>query len=107
MITLTEIAIDKVKELAESDKLVYLLRTVIKGGGCSGFLYDLYYEEKEPTEQDLIFKFDGVHLICDMWSHLYLDGVTIDYIDNLAGSGFKFINPGASQSCGCGSSFTP
>ncbi len=81
------------------------LRVGVKGGGCSGFNYSLDLTDQK-TEDDEVFEQHGVQMICDPKSYLYLDGVTVDFRDEIMGRGFVFNNPNASSSCGCGSSFS-
>jgi len=105
MISLTPIAADKVREIASSEGLDGQgLRLRVIGGGCAGFQYDLYFEDK-PTDMDERFDSHGIPLYVDPLSYQYLDGTEIDFIDTAHGSGFKFGNPNVSGSCGCGSSF--
>lgn len=107
MITLTEAAANKLKELFEEPDVKENernLRIKVKGGGCSGFIYELALDEKK--EKDLVFESFGVKIICDPKSYLYLNGSVIDYIECLMGSGFKLDNPNAKGSCGCGQSFS-
>ncbi|MCB9136380.1 MAG: iron-sulfur cluster insertion protein ErpA [Anaerolineales bacterium] len=82
----------------------YALRVFIQGGGCSGFQYGMALEGK-PRETDYSFEYDGVRVVVDEVSMEYLHGATIDYVDDIMGSGFKIENPNAVASCGCGSSF--
>jgi iron-sulfur cluster insertion protein len=106
MITLTEKAATKVKEIRESESLGEQgLRLRVIGGGCSGFQYDLYFED-EINDMDEEFESEGVKLYVDMISHQYLEGVQVDYVEGLHGAGFKFLNPNAKSTCGCGSSFS-
>lgn len=106
MITLTEKAAEKVKEIAEAESLQGQgLRLRVVGGGCSGFTYDLYFEE-EAGEMDEKFESNGVQLYVDPLSVQYLEGTEIDYVETLSGSGFKFNNPNIQGTCGCGSSFS-
>ena len=106
MITLTEIAANKVKEIAKAEGLEGQgLRLQVKGGGCSGFQYDLYFDEK-PTEMDEVIEIQGVQIFMDPLSMQYLEGTQIDYVEGLHGAGFKFENPNVKGSCGCGSSFS-
>lgn len=106
MIDLTAKAIEKVKEIREAEGLGGQgLRVRVIGGGCSGFTYDLFFED-ETTELDQKFDSDGIPLYVDMMSLQYLDGTTIDYVEGLHGAGFKFLNPSAKSTCGCGSSFS-
>src|SRR5882757_9088741 len=106
MISITTKAADKVKEIADSEALQGQgLRLRVVGGGCSGFSYDLYFEDK-PTDMDETFEANGVNLYIDPLSYQYLDGTEIDYVEGLHGSGFKFNNPNVKGTCGCGSSFS-
>lgn len=82
----------------------YVLRVTVKGGGCSGFQYDLFFDDANPD--DYVFETQGVMLGADQMSFMYLMGTTIDYVDGLQGAGFKFNNPNTTGSCGCGSSFS-
>ncbi len=107
MVTLTETAISKVQEFmtehgADSDAG---LRVAVLPGGCSGFQYGLNIEDG-PEDEDEIFDFSGVRLFVDPFSAQYLEGVEIDYVSSMMGSGFAFKNPNANGGCGCGSSFT-
>ncbi|HEY4013695.1 MAG TPA: iron-sulfur cluster insertion protein ErpA [Polyangiaceae bacterium] len=106
MITITEKAAIKVKEIAEAESLLGQgLRLRVVGGGCAGFSYDLYFEDK-LGEMDEEFESNGVKLFVDPMSYQYLEGVEIDYVEGLHGAGFKFNNPNSKGSCGCGSSFS-
>ena len=108
MITLTPGASREVKLLIEKEqKSNRALRLGVKGGGCSGMSYLMGLEEANPKQVDQVFEQDGITILIDAKSHLYLDGMTIDYKqNNLMGGGFEFINPNAKKSCGCGTSFT-
>ncbi len=106
MIKLTKNAGDKVKQIIESkEKKPIGLQAGVKGGGCSGFSYylDFVYEK---DERDRELQSEGVTIYVDPKSFLYLMGTEIDYIDGLSGKGFKFINPNAKRTCGCGESFS-
>jgi iron-sulfur cluster assembly accessory protein len=81
------------------------LRVRVVPGGCSGFQYSLNIEE-QSREGDFVFDEKGVRMFVDMFSAQYLNGVEIDYVTGVMGSGFTFKNPNATGSCGCGSSFT-
>jgi iron-sulfur cluster insertion protein len=106
MITITEKAAEKVNEIAKEEDLGGQgLRLRVVGGGCAGFSYDLYFEDK-PTEMDEEFESRGVKLFVDPLSYQYLDGTEIDYVESLQGAGFKFQNPNVKSTCGCGSSFS-
>lgn len=105
MITITTLAADKVKEISRSEGLEGQgLRLRVIGGGCAGFQYDLYFEDK-PTDLDERFESNGVALYVDPLSFQYLDQTEIDYVESAHGSGFKFANPNVTSTCGCGSSF--
>ena len=106
MVGLTEKAADKVKEIAKAEGLDGQgLRLQVKGGGCSGFQYDLYFDEK-PTDMDQVLESFGIQLFVDPLSVQYLEGTQIDYVEGLSGAGFKFENPQVKGTCGCGSSFS-
>jgi iron-sulfur cluster assembly accessory protein len=105
MIQLTERAVEKVKEILETqDPKPSGLRIAVVGGGCSGFSYSMAFETA-PGLLDKTYSFDGLKVFVDQASMLYLDGANVDYIETLEGSGFKFENPNVKSTCGCGSSF--
>ena len=107
MITLTPAATQEAKRLLAQETTPNAgLRVGVKGGGCSGMSYVLSIEESTPKQYDTLFEQDGVKILVDAKSHLYLDGTTIDYKSALTGGGFEFQNPLAKKSCGCGTSFT-
>ena len=107
MITLTPLAAQEVKRLVEKEQRPNLgLRLGVKGGGCSGMTYVLSIDEAIPKQYDTVFEQDGIKILIDAKSHLYLDGTTVDYQQSLTGGGFEFRNPLAKKSCGCGSSFS-
>jgi iron-sulfur cluster assembly protein len=81
------------------------IRVSVKGGGCSGLMYELDFDEK-LTDSDHVFEDKGVKIIVDKKSLLYLAGTTLEFTDGLNGKGFQFINPNASRTCGCGESFS-
>lgn len=105
-ISITVAAAAKVTEIAKAEDLEgQSLRLRVIGGGCAGFNYDLYFEEK-VSDMDEVFESNGVKICVDPLSFQYLDGTEIDYIDKgISGSGFKFVNPNVKATCGCGSSF--
>lgn len=106
MITMTPNAISAVEKFIKgSDTAVAGLRIAISGGGCSGFQYGMSLEQAS-NEDDTIFEYGTVTLLVDPLSAPLLEGVTVDFVDSLNGSGFKFENPNASSSCACGSSFS-
>lgn len=107
MITVTERALKEVNRIVEEQKLAEstVLRLGVKGGGCSGFSYTLGFDDK-AAEMDQIFEVNGVTVVCDPKSFLYLNGTELDFEESLMGRGFKFGNPNASKACGCGESFS-
>ncbi len=107
MISLTPRAVQEVKRILSEQNLPEgtALRVGVKGGGCSGFSYTLGFDDR-ISETDQVTEIDGVKVVCDPKSFLYLSGTEIDFEDNLMGRGFKFGNPNASKTCGCGESFT-
>ncbi len=106
MITITERAAHKVKEIASTESLEGQgLRLRVIGGGCAGFSYDLYFEDA-PSDMDERFESQGVSLYIDPVSYQYLENTEIDYVEEVHASGFKFNNPNVKGSCGCGSSFS-
>ena len=107
MINISDRAAGEVKGLLErQEKPEAMLRVFVSGGGCSGFQYGMTLEE-EALDGDQQFDVNGVKVIIDPRSALYLSGAEIDFVDNLMGGGFKIDNPNAASSCGCGTSFTP
>ena len=105
MITLTPNAKKKIKSIYEKENKTNVeLRIGIKGGGCSGFTYIMDFVD-QYSESDQHFMIDGLKIVIDSKSLLYLAGTEIDYTDGFSGSGFVFSNPNAIRSCGCGSSF--
>jgi iron-sulfur cluster assembly protein len=105
MINLTESASSKVKELMSNREDLIALRVGVRGGGCSGFTYFLEFANKK-NEADRELESGGVKLVVDPKSFLYLMGMEVDYVDDLNGAGFKFNNPNARRTCGCGESFS-
>ncbi|MAG59992.1 iron-sulfur cluster insertion protein ErpA [Candidatus Woesebacteria bacterium] len=105
MITLSTTAAEKVTALLVERPSQAGLRVGVRGGGCSGFTYFLEFEDKIDAK-DRELESHGVKIIVDSKSYLYLMGIEIDYLDNLNGAGFKFNNPNAKRTCGCGESFS-
>ncbi|WP_261167321.1 iron-sulfur cluster insertion protein ErpA [Microbacterium sp. Marseille-Q6965] len=104
-VALTEAAAGKVKSLLEQEGRDDLrLRVAVQPGGCSGLIYQLYFDERY-LEGDETVDFDGVEVIVDNMSIPYLDGATIDFKDTISEQGFTIDNPNASGSCACGDSF--
>lgn len=107
MITVTPAAAQEVKRLMEKEQKPNLgLRIGVKGGGCSGLSYVLAVEDATPKPYDTVLEQDGIKVLVDAKSQLYLDGMTLDYTAALMGGGFEFKNPLAKKSCGCGHSFS-
>ena len=105
VVTVTEAAAEKIKQLQARDNREDCgLRVKVVGGGCSGLQYQLIFE-KEAGEWDQESIQNGVRILIDSKSALYLAGATVDYVDDLSGSGFKIDNPNATATCGCGQSF--
>lgn len=105
MINLTDIAKQKLKEIAESEGLVnQFVRVRVVGGGCAGFSYDMCFEETVSELDEVIEIEPTIKVAIDPISLQYLEGITIDYLDSQFGAGFKFLNPNVKGSCGCGSS---
>ncbi len=106
MITLSENAGSKVRELIETRPTPTIgLRIGVRGGGCSGFTYFLEFVE-DSNKGDRELESYGVKLYVDPKSFLYLMGTEVDFVDDLTGAGFKFTNPSARRTCGCGESFS-
>lgn len=104
-VTLTPTAAEAVQELLAKRELSDLaLRVFVSGGGCSGFQYGMALEDN-IRDTDIVTEQHGVKLVIDEISINYLDGATVDYVDEVMGSGFKIENPNAVSTCGCGSSF--
>jgi len=106
-VALSEAATQQVKELKKAQNLpeTVFLRMGVKGGGCSGLSYSLEFDS-ELGKHDKKFDLDGVQVVCDTKSYLYLNGTTLDYVTEGLTGGFTFINPQAKSSCGCGTSFS-
>ena len=106
-VLLTAKAAEMVKITREQEGIdaTHGLRIAVRGGGCSGFEYALDFEN-EARENDWIYEQNGMTIYVDAVSARYLEGTTVDYVMGMAGAGFKFINPQAKGTCGCGSSFT-
>jgi len=105
-VRLTDTAAQEIRRIMEQKPLPegFALRVGVRGGGCSGMSYLLGFDRKR--EHDLAFDVDGITVFMDRRHGLYLMGTTVDYQDGLSARGFTFDNPNASQTCGCGSSFS-
>ena len=106
LVDLTAEAAKKVVEIRDVEEIEsgMALRLCVVGGGCAGFSYDLYFDNK--SELDREYNLNGCDVIVDEMSLMYLVGTTIDYVESLGGAGFKFDNPGVKSTCGCESSFS-
>ncbi len=106
MISVTDNAKNKIVALRseEGKDSTNNIRVAVKGGGCSGLMYDLEFDSA-ITDSDEIFEDKGIKIMVDKKSLLYLLGTTLDFSDGLNGKGFQFINPNANRTCGCGESF--
>lgn len=106
MITITDSAAVKVKQLIEAEGDTSLaLRVAVRPGGCSGFSYEMFFDS-DITDADMAIDFSGVKVVSDPSSAQLLTGATLDYKDGLQDAGFAINNPNASRTCGCGSSFS-
>ena len=108
MIKVSETAKKKVVELMQNDgynAITDYVRVGVKSGGCSGLSYDLQFD-KQQQDEDKVFEDNGVKIIVDKKSFLYLIGTTLEYSGGLNGTGFVFNNPNANRTCGCGESFS-
>ncbi|MFY8035053.1 MAG: iron-sulfur cluster insertion protein ErpA [Flexibacteraceae bacterium] len=107
MITVSESALGKIAILKKDEGYTdnHNIRVSVQGGGCSGLMYDLGFDD-EIKPQDQVFEDKGVKILVDKKSLLYLLGTELDYSDGLNGKGFVFKNPNATRTCGCGESFS-
>lgn len=107
MINVTDKAKEEIVTLLskEGKTLKNNIRVSVKGGGCSGLMYDLSFDP-EIHDADEVFEDKGIKILVDKKSLLYLLGTTLDFSDGLNGKGFQFVNPNASRTCGCGESFS-
>lgn len=106
-VTLTEKAAGEIKRIRTESKIPdeYVLRVGVRAGGCSGWDYQFNFDENSDTTKDFVTEQFGVKMAVDKRFDLHLDGTEIDFIDDLNRRGFKFNNPNAQKTCGCGSSF--
>ena len=104
-VSVTSAAVAEVKRTLEKEQKQNLgLRMGVKGGGCSGLSYTLNFDQKKEGDKE--FEFEGLKVYVDPKSFLYLKGITLHYADSLQEKGFRFVNPNAAKSCGCGESFS-
>ena len=108
MLSLTEKAAEKAKSIIAEEGVpgTTYLRVNIKGGGCSGFSYELKLDDSEFSAMDEVFESYGVKVVSNSMCMTYVDGTVIDYQEGLYGAGFKFGNPQAKSTCGCAQSFS-
>ena len=105
MVNVTPSALKEIKRLlSEKPDKNLGLRVGVKGGGCSGLSYSLTFDGQK--QGDNVFEYEGTRVFVDPKSFLYLSGMALDFSDSLEGRGFKFINPNATKTCGCGESFS-
>lgn len=106
VLSVTPAAVNIIRSLLEQRNIPgYALRVFVSGGGCSGLQYGMAFEPEARDFDALIEPDNGVRLVVDPTSLMYLEGATIDYVDSLMGGGFRIENPNAVSSCGCGHSF--
>ena len=109
MIQITDKAVHEITRIRDKDSAAggeSMLRVMVAGGGCSGMSYKLAFEKQAPAVSDKVFEKDGVKVVIDQKSILFLQGMELDFSDGLNGTGFVFNNPNAKRTCGCGSSFS-
>jgi len=107
-VTITEKAAKEIQRVLSEQKMpeTTVLRVGVSGGGCSGFQYNLGFDEKTDAAKDHVSNQHGLAIAVDKKSYLFLDGTTVDFYDGLEKRGFTFDNPNAVKSCGCGQSFS-
>jgi len=117
MISITEKAVKEIRRISANEAatnpaapgaadLGAMVRVQVVGGGCSGMSYKLGFENQPPAQNDKVFEKDGVKVLVDSKSYIFLIGTELDFSDGLNGTGFTFTNPNAKRTCGCGSSFS-
>ena len=104
MISISEKASEKIKNMALDNKCDAGIRLMVVGGGCSGYSYELDFEDTQQAT-DFVLEFGGLKVFVDPMSFQFLDGTKVDYVESFQYSGFDFDNPNATKKCGCGSSF--
>ena len=106
LVTLTDSAAFKIQSMMHKEgKEGYALRFGVSTGGCAGLSYEMKFQ-KNPYDNDIVFEQKGLRVIVNQESEPFLKGIQVDYVDTLKESGFKYSNPNASSSCGCGTSFS-
>ena len=108
MLTVTPKAIEQIKKLIQEEESPdqSYLRVMVVGGGCSGMSYKLGFDQQAPAEKDKVLEKEGLRIVIDPKSYLFLDATELDFTDGLNGRGFVFNNPKAKRTCGGGSSFS-
>lgn len=108
MIEVSEKAVKEIKRIQTEDATATgaMLRVMVVGGGCSGMSYKLGFDSQPAATSDKVFEKDGIRVVVDAKSFLYLTGTVLDFSDGLNGTGFVFNNPNAKRTCGCGTSFS-
>ncbi len=107
IIIITEKALKQIRKIKSENEIPdnVPLRVSVKGGGCSGLMYDMSFDEAKK-EGDSVLEYEGIDVLIDGKSLFYLNGTVLDFSDGLNGKGFIFTNPNASRTCGCGESFS-
>lgn len=105
MIHLSQAAVSEIERLKSKQKSDPLFRLTVKPGGCSGWFYEMSFDEAVKVG-DMVFEFHGIQVVIDAESRNYIKGLTVDYSEDLMGGGFRFHNPNAIATCGCGNSFS-
>ena len=103
-LTLTENAARRILKVLEAEPPGAMIRLSVNGGGCSGFQYDFGFDA-ERAPDDLVIEKNGATMLVDPVSMQFLEGSTVDFVDDLMGQAFRIVNPNATASCGCGTSF--
>jgi iron-sulfur cluster assembly accessory protein len=104
-VTVTDRAARRIQEIMQAEPAGSMLRISVNGGGCSGFQY-AFDVDQARQDDDLVIEKDGARVLVDSVSLQYMDGSTIDFVDDLIGQSFQIKNPQATASCGCGTSFS-
>lgn len=106
MIQLTDVAVQKIKEILaqQPEPRPAGIRIAVRGGGCAGLSYSMTFEN-QPGLLDKVYNYDGLKVFVDQISMLYLDGASVDYVETPQGAGFKFENPNVAPGCSCGRSY--
>lgn len=108
-LTVTDKALSELRVILKDqnfDPATTYARLAVQGGGCSGFQHRFFFDENLNEKQDIVVEIGGIKFVADRRSALYLDGTTVDFLEQLDKRGFKFTNPAVKSTCGCGSSFS-